>query len=49
MGRTRSSRQCLQQASSGTRPAVGVPTVVDPAGAVSTAPEIRRTVLHGHG
>ncbi|MCJ0868590.1 hypothetical protein [Streptomyces sp. AP-93] len=50
MGRTRSSRQCLQQAASGMRPAAGVPTVVDPAGtAFAAVPETRRTALHGHG
>ncbi|MDT9691063.1 hypothetical protein Q5762_22475 [Streptomyces sp. P9(2023)] len=50
MARTRSSRQCLQQAASGMRPAAGVPTVVDPArAALAAAPETRRTVLHGHG
>ncbi|MGR4880554.1 hypothetical protein ACIPUC_14125 [Streptomyces sp. LARHCF249] len=50
MGRTRSSRQGLQEASSGMRPAAGVPTVVDPAGtAFAAVPETRRTALHGHG
>ncbi|MFG2229915.1 hypothetical protein ACGFNX_07805 [Streptomyces sp. NPDC048723] len=50
MGRTRSSRQCLQQAASGMRPAAGVPTVVDPAGAaLAVPPKTRRTALHGHG
>lgn len=50
MGRTRSSRQCLQQAASGMRPAAGIPTVVDPAdAALAAAPETRRTALHGHG
>ncbi|MFD9008450.1 hypothetical protein [Streptomyces sp. NPDC059552] len=47
MGRTRSSRQCLQQAASGMRPAAGLTTVVDPALAVP--PKTRRTALHGHG
>ncbi|MFA7762647.1 hypothetical protein [Streptomyces sp. NRRL S-448] len=50
MGRTRSSRQCLQQAASGMRPAAGVPTVVDPTGAaLAVPPKTRRTALHGHG
>ncbi|WP_411109544.1 hypothetical protein [Streptomyces sp. c-19] len=47
MGRTCSSRQCLQQAASGMRPAAGVPTVVAPT--VAAAPKTRRTALHGHG
>ncbi|MEU7293941.1 hypothetical protein AB0A76_12160 [Streptomyces exfoliatus] len=50
MGRTCSSRQCLQQAASEMRPAAGVPTVVDPTGAaLAAAPKTRRTALHGHG
>ncbi|MEY2229058.1 hypothetical protein [Streptomyces sp. BF23-19] len=50
MGRTRSSRQCLQQAAFGMRPAAGVATVVDPAREVlAVAPKTRRTALHGHG
>ncbi|MFF7180023.1 hypothetical protein [Streptomyces sp. NPDC008121] len=50
MGRTRSSRQCLQQAASEMRPAAGVPTAVDPTGAaLAAAPKTRRTALHGHG
>ncbi|WP_406059795.1 hypothetical protein OG462_21390 [Streptomyces sp. NBC_01077] len=50
MGRTRSSRQCLQQAASEMRPAAGVPTVVDPTDAALVAPpKTRRTALHGHG
>ncbi|MFI1645490.1 hypothetical protein ACH4XT_00875 [Streptomyces avidinii] len=50
MGRTHSSRQCLQQAAFGMRPAAGVTTVVDPAGtALAAAPKTRRTALHGHG
>lgn len=50
MGRTRSSRQCLQQAAFGMRPAAGAATVVDPAGeALAVAPKTRRTALHGHG
>lgn len=50
MGRTRSSRQCLQQAASGMRPAAGVPAVGDPAGAaLAAAPKTRRTALRGHG
>ncbi|MCX5195640.1 hypothetical protein OOK31_17300 [Streptomyces sp. NBC_00249] len=50
MGRTRSSKQCLQQAAFGMCPAAGVPTVVDPADtACAAVPETRRTALHGHG
>ncbi|MET9375987.1 hypothetical protein ACFYV5_14345 [Streptomyces sp. NPDC003035] len=50
MGRTRSSRQCLQQAAYKMRPAAGVPTVVGPTGAaLATVPKTRRTALHGHG
>ncbi|MFF5778875.1 hypothetical protein ACFY7Y_18245 [Streptomyces virginiae] len=50
MGRTRSSRQCLQQAAIGMRPTAGTATVVDPADeALAVAPKTRRTALHGHG
>ncbi|MFJ3520363.1 MULTISPECIES: hypothetical protein [unclassified Streptomyces] len=50
MGRTRSSRQCLQQAAFGMRPAAGVAALADPAGtALAVAPKTRRTALHGHG
>ncbi|WP_327412153.1 hypothetical protein [Streptomyces sp. NBC_01233] len=45
MGRMGSTRQCLQQAASGLRPAA-----VDPAPAADVeAPETRRVALHGHG
>ncbi|WP_405828119.1 hypothetical protein [Streptomyces sp. NBC_00105] len=42
MGRMGSSRQCLQQAVSGLRPAAAGPADVE-------APETRRVALHGHG
>ncbi|WP_404961981.1 hypothetical protein [Streptomyces sp. 147326] len=46
MGRTGSTRQCLQQAASGLRPAAVVPAA---AAADVEAPETRRVALHGHG
>ncbi|MGW0392073.1 hypothetical protein ACWDYJ_14515 [Streptomyces sp. NPDC003042] len=45
MGRTSSTRQCLQKAASELRPAV-----VDPATAADVEPpRTRRIALHGHG
>ncbi|MGW7436496.1 hypothetical protein [Streptomyces sp. NPDC054849] len=45
MGRTGSTRQCLQQAASVVRPAAVGPALA----ADSEAPETRRIALHGHG